>query len=153
MLQEIKIVGHLGRDPEMRYTPTGKPVTSFPVAVKDKVYTDGELQEATIWFRVVTWGNSAEACQKYLSKGDLVLVNGKLLFDPETGGPKIWGEDEAKTNFEINAELVKFLVTKGGKKSSDSPFDEEEEEDTHRKARRVVGKSGKSGKSEKKPWE
>lgn len=144
MLQEITIVGHLGRDPEMRYTPSGKAVTNFHVAVKDKVFKDGETQDATIWFRVTTWGAQAEACQQYLSKGDLALVKGKLTFDIETGGPRIWGEDEPRATFEINAEMVKFLHTKN-KEERESPYDEEKKSKPKPKA------SGK--KSSKAPWE
>lgn len=126
--QYFRAIGHLGGDPEMRYTPKGKPVTNFSVAVNEK-YTreDGETKESKIWFRVTVWGNQAEACNQYLSKGDLVEVEGKLIADPETGGPRIWGDDEAKANFEINAQSVLFLHTKGNGSSS-TPYDEEEDE-------------------------
>ncbi len=69
------IVGHLGRDPEMRYTPNGKPVTNFSVAVSRKYNgKDGKTVEKTKWFRVTAWDKLAELCNQYLRKGRLVLV-------------------------------------------------------------------------------
>ncbi len=69
-LNKVLIIGNLGRDPEMRYTPSGKPVTSFSVAVSRGWTTSaGERREATEWFNVVAWGNLAEICNQYLRKG------------------------------------------------------------------------------------
>jgi single-strand DNA-binding protein len=73
------IIGNLGSDPEMRYTPAGRPVTSFSLATsRSWVTSDGEQREATEWFRVVAWGNLAEICNRYLSKGSRVYVEGRL---------------------------------------------------------------------------
>jgi single-strand DNA-binding protein len=78
-LNKVQIIGNLGRDPEMRYTPTGKPVTSFSVAVtRAWVKPEGERTEATDWFNVVAWGRLAEICSQYLVKGSLVYVEGRL---------------------------------------------------------------------------
>jgi len=64
-LNKVMIIGHLGRDPEMRYTPSGKPVTTFTVATsRTWNSTDGERHTETEWFNVVTWGNLAEICKK-----------------------------------------------------------------------------------------
>jgi single-strand DNA-binding protein len=89
--QTIIIVGHLGRDPEMRYTPGGQPVTNFNLAV-NRQYNDsaGQAVKETTWFRVSTWGKTAENCNQYLHKGSLVLVEGRLVCDPETGGPRLY---------------------------------------------------------------
>ncbi|RIK21488.1 MAG: single-stranded DNA-binding protein [Chloroflexi bacterium] len=78
-LNKVMIIGRLGRDPEMRYTPSGKPVTSFSVAVS-RTYTkpEGERVEETDWFNVVAWGRLAEICSQYLTKGSLVYVEGRL---------------------------------------------------------------------------
>jgi len=73
------IVGHLGRDPEMRYTPSGTAVTNFSVAVSRKFTgKDGKAVEKTKWFRVTAWGKLAETCNQYLAKGRQVLVAGEI---------------------------------------------------------------------------
>ena len=78
-LNKVMIIGNLGSDPEMRYTPTGRPVTSFSVATsRSWVTSEGEPREATEWFRVVAWGNLAEICNRYLSKGSRIYVEGRL---------------------------------------------------------------------------
>jgi single-strand DNA-binding protein len=78
-LNKVMIIGHLGKDPEMRYTPSGKPVTSFSVVTsRSWVTTDGERREDTEWFNVVAWGNLAEICSQYLGKGRQVYVEGRL---------------------------------------------------------------------------
>lgn len=78
-LNKVMIIGNLGSDPEMRYTPTGRPVTSFGVATsRNWVTSEGEQREATEWFRVVAWGNLAEICNRYLRKGSRVYVEGRL---------------------------------------------------------------------------
>ncbi len=78
MYQQIILVGNLGQDPEMRYTPSGVPVTSFSLAV-NRVWTgqDGQRQEKTTWFRVTAWQREAELASQYLSKGRQVLVIGE----------------------------------------------------------------------------
>ena len=90
MWHKLIIVGNVGKDPEMRYTPTGQAVTSFSVA-STRQYTagNGEQVKETIWFRVSTWGKSAEACNQYLKKGAKVLVEGIIAPDKTTGSPKI----------------------------------------------------------------
>ena len=78
-LNKVMLIGRLGRDPEMRYTPTGKPVTSFSVATnRTWVTADGERHEATEWFNVVAWSELAEICHRYLSKGSRVYIEGRL---------------------------------------------------------------------------
>jgi len=78
-LNKVMIIGHLGRDPEMRYTPSGKPVTTFTVATsRSWNSTDGERHTETEWFNVVAWGNLAEICKQYLVKGLQVYVEGRL---------------------------------------------------------------------------
>jgi len=78
-LNKCMIIGNLGRDPEMRYTPSGQAVTQFTVAV-NRNYKDqqGERQEETEWFRVVAWGQQAEFAAEYLRKGNKVYVEGRL---------------------------------------------------------------------------
>lgn len=78
-LNKVQVIGHLGKDPEMRYTPSGKPVTTFSVAVSRSWNSaDGERHSETEWFNVVAWGNLAEICKQYLVKGQQVFVEGRL---------------------------------------------------------------------------
>ena len=116
MYQKVVIVGNLGRDPEMRYTPSGQAVTNFSVATSRR-WTDGSgnQQEETVWFRVSTWGKLAEVCNQYLSKGRQVLCEGRLTVDRESGGPRLWQDQNGnwRASYEINAFEVKFLGTRG----------------------------------------
>ena len=78
-LNKIMIIGNLGRDPEMRYTPSGSPVTNFRVATTRTWNTsDGERHSETEWFTVVAWGKLAETCNQYLVKGKQVYIEGRL---------------------------------------------------------------------------
>jgi single-strand DNA-binding protein len=113
MYQKIVIVGRLGRDPDMRYMPDGTAVTSMNVAT-DRRWTDkatGQPTQETTWFRVSVWGRQAETANQYLSKGKLVLIEGHLRPDPQTGGPKLFTRQDGTmgASFEMTAELVRFL--------------------------------------------
>jgi single-strand DNA-binding protein len=78
-LNKVLIIGNVGRDPEMRYTPSGSPVTTFSVAVNRRwTSNDGQQQDETEWFNVVTWNKLAETCNQYLTKGRSVFVEGRL---------------------------------------------------------------------------
>jgi single-strand DNA-binding protein len=78
-LNKVMIIGRLGRDPEMRYTPSGRPVTTFTIATSRTWNTsDGERHTETEWFNVVAWGNLAEICKQYLVKGQQIYVEGRL---------------------------------------------------------------------------
>jgi single-strand DNA-binding protein len=78
-LNKVQIIGNLGKEPEMRYTPTGKPVTTFTVAVSRSWNTaDGERHSETEWFNVVAFGPLAEICKQYLTKGQQVYIEGRL---------------------------------------------------------------------------
>ncbi len=112
MFQKVVIVGNLGGDPEKRYLDSGTAVVNFSVATNRR-WTDGkgQPQEETTWFRVTVWGKMAEACDRFLRKGRQVLVEGRLRPDPETGGPRIWQDQngQARAGYEITAIEVKFL--------------------------------------------
>ena len=121
MYHTLIIVGNVGRDPEMRYTPSGQAVTNFNIAT-NRQYTasDGTMVKETIWFRVSTWGKTAENCNQYLHKGSKVLIEGRLVPDPKTGGPRIWeGQNGPGASFEVNATTVRFLSSRG---ETDSEF-------------------------------
>jgi len=78
-LNKVMLIGNLGGDPEMRYTPSGIPVTSFSIGVtRNWVTSNGEHKDATEWFNVVAWRNLAEICKQYLSNGSRVYIEGRL---------------------------------------------------------------------------
>lgn len=112
----VIIVGNLGRDPEMRYTPQGQAVTTINVATNRK-YTgsNGATVSETTWFRVSVWGKQAESSNTFLKKGSLVLVEGRLVPDPKTGGPRIFtrGDGTQGSAFEVTAQTVRFLSSNG----------------------------------------
>jgi single-strand DNA-binding protein len=112
MYQTTVVVGHLGRDPEMRYTPDGTPVTSFSIATTRRwTGADGQQQEKTTWFRVTAWRKLAETCNQFLTKGQLVLVEGDV--DASAWSDKTSGE--ARATLELRARVVRFLGRKGEK--------------------------------------
>ena len=115
MYQSITVVGRLGRDPEMRYMPNGDPVTSFSIAT-DRQYNDknGQRVKETTWFRVSAFGKQAEIANQYLSKGKMVLVEGRLSVDPKTGGPKTFVRQDGvvSTSFEVVANALRLLSPK-----------------------------------------
>jgi len=112
MYQKIIVIGNLGGDPEMRYTPSGQAVCNYSVA-SNRTWTsnDGSKGEETTWFRISSWGKRAELDNQYLRKGQRVLVEGRLAPDKETGGPRIWTKQDGTSaaSYEITAETVKFL--------------------------------------------
>jgi single-strand DNA-binding protein len=116
MYHTLIIVGNLGKDPEMRYTPSGQAVTSFSVATS-RQYTsgNGEQVKETIWFRVSTWGKTAEVCNQYLKKGSKVLIEGRLTPDKATGAPKIFVRQDGTSSatYEVTAQNVRFLSSVG----------------------------------------
>lgn len=126
MYHRIFIVGNLGRDPELRYIPSGQPVTSLNVAT-NRQYTDsnGQQVKETTWFRVSVWGRQAEACNQYLRKGSGVLIEGTLTPDLNTGGPRIWTRQDGTpgANFEVRAIQVKFLPSRGEEPGGPPPTD------------------------------
>jgi len=112
MYQSVTVIGRLGRDPEMRYMPSGDPVTSFSVAT-DRVWNDknGQKQKETTWFRVSVFGKQAEIANQYLSKGKMVLIEGRLRPDPKTGGPATYTRQDGTVgaSFDIVANTIRFL--------------------------------------------
>lgn len=80
-LNRVQLMGHLGQDPEARYTPTGKQVVKFSLAVTNRWKKDGAVKEFTEWVNIEAWGRLAEICHEYLHKGSLVYVEGRLKTD------------------------------------------------------------------------
>ena len=115
MYHTLIIVGNVGKDPEMRYTPSGQAVTSFSVATNREYTTgNGEKVKETIWFRITTWGKQAEVCNQYVKKGMKVLVDGRLTPDKATGGPRVWQRNDGTSaaSFEVTAGTVRFLSSR-----------------------------------------
>jgi len=117
-LNKVMVIGHLGRAPEMRYTPSGRPVTSFSV-VTSRTWTsaEGERHEESEWFNVVAWGNLAEICNQYLSKGQQVYIEGRL----QTRG---WEDDEGKKHYRtelVASEMIVLGDRRGGNNASTMP--------------------------------
>jgi len=109
------IVGRVGRDPEMRYTPSGKAVTNFSVATSRKWKdANGEKHEETTWFKITTWDKAAETHNQWVKKGDLIMVEGALSCDPATGGPKVFKRQDgsAGATFELDHCQVTYLPNK-----------------------------------------
>ncbi|MGB7925264.1 MAG: single-stranded DNA-binding protein [Pyrinomonadaceae bacterium] len=102
---KIIVVGNLGRDPEMRYTPQGTPLCTFSLASNERRRNSaGEQQDVTTWFRVKVWGKQAEAVSRYLSKGRSVYVEGRLHVED-------WTDRDGKPRYtlEVNASDVQFI--------------------------------------------
>jgi len=104
---KIVIVGHLGRDPEIRYLPDGTAVCSFSVATTERTKRGGETHDVTTWFKINAWGKQGEACNQYLAKGSLAYVEGKLSQNEYTDK-----EGNKRTSLEVRANDVQFLDRK-----------------------------------------
>lgn len=129
MHHTLTIVGNVGREPEMRYTPAGQAVCSFSVA-SNRTYTSGsgEKVKETIWFRVSTWGKQAETMNTYLKKGMLVLIEGRLSPDKTTGNPRVYeGKSGFSASYEVTAQTVRFLSKAEGEQHAQSADAPEEE--------------------------
>ena len=108
-LNKVMLIGNVGKDPEMRFTPNGSPVTSFSVATNRVFNTpEGEKKQETDWFSVVTWSKLAELCNQYLTKGKLVYVEGRLQTRTWDGTD---GQKHSRT--EVIANQVIFLDRTG----------------------------------------
>ncbi|MFN0277758.1 MAG: single-stranded DNA-binding protein [Pyrinomonadaceae bacterium] len=119
---KITIVGNLGRDPELRYTPQGKAVCSFSMATNEKKRDkSGELQDVTTWFRVTLWGNQAENANKYLAKGNQVYIEGRLRLEEYTDR-----DNNTRQTLEVNGSEMHFL---GGNRVDGSDYNSGHQED------------------------
>ncbi|MDM8532470.1 single-stranded DNA-binding protein [Anaerolineales bacterium HSG25] len=115
MHQNLQLIGNLGRDPEMRYTPSGQAVTDFSMATSNRwTGRDGQQQSETTWFRITAWGKLAEICNQYLSKGRQVFVEGRLASEI-----KIWTDQggNPRASYEVTANTIRFL----GNRSDSQP--------------------------------
>jgi single-strand DNA-binding protein len=129
------IIGHLGRDPEMRYTPSGRPVTTFSVATSRTWNTSaGEKRSQTEWFNIVSWGSLAEICKEYLIKGQQVYIEGRLQ-------TRRWDDDDGNQRTSVEVVAKEMIILGERKKKSqkndkaddetptENDFDESEDDD------------------------
>ena len=117
-LNRVQLIGRLGKDPEGRFTPTGKQVTSFSVAISNRWKSGGETKEYTEWVNIEAWGRLGEVCQEYLHKGSLVYIEGRLKTERY--------EDKSETKYftKVVALSLQFL----DKKPAEEPMMQVEEE-------------------------
>ena len=139
MLHKVTIIGFVGQDPTMRYTPDGTPVTNFSVATRQVVSKDrspncpagwkeslnGQNWELTTWWRVAAWRKLAEAINQYAHSGMQLYIEGELRGEAKDGTqtPRIWtGNDgESRAAYELNARVVKFLGKREGNGNGGTP--------------------------------
>ena len=120
-LNKVMLIGNLGRDPEMRYTPSGKPVTSFSVASsRSWVSSDGERREETEWFNVVAWGNLAEICNQHLARSQQVYIEGRLQ-------TRSWEDNNGQRHFRTEV-VANEMIILGHRVTYDN--DSSEDDDT-----------------------
>ena len=116
-LNRIFLIGNLTRDPELRYIPSGTAVVSFGMAINTTLprpASGGEAKEDVCFVKIVVWGKQAETCKQYLSKGRLVLVEGRLVY-------RSWEQDgKTRSTLEVKADRVQFLGG-GGRRGEGGP--------------------------------
>jgi single-strand DNA-binding protein len=118
-LNKVMIIGHLGRDPEMRYTPSGRPVTTYSVATSRSWNTsDGDRRSDTEWFNVVAWGSLAEICKQYLVKGQQVYIEGRLQ-------TRRWEDDNGNKRTTVEIVAKEMIMLGDRKKKANHESDED----------------------------
>ena len=103
-LNRVQLIGRLGRDPESRYTPTGKKVAHFSLAVSQRWKVAGESKEYTEWVNIEAWDRLGEVCQEYLKKGSLIYVEGRLRTDKYEAR-----DGDTRYYTKVVAQIVQFL--------------------------------------------
>lgn len=126
MFNRITLIGNLGTDPESRELENGSTVTSFSVATNRRwTNQDGSQGEETTWFRVSAWNGLGQVCQEYLHKGRQVFIEGTLVPDRETGGPRVWEDKEGnpRASFELRADTMKMLGARPDEQEEAEPVE------------------------------
>ena len=124
MVNKVFLVGRLGRDPDVRSTQNGKAVANFSIATSEKYTKDGKSEEKTEWHNVVCWDKLAEIAQKYLKKGSLIYLEGKLQ-------SKQYDDKDGKkvTKTEVLANVITFIDTKTSEKTQQNTLMQAQEFD------------------------
>jgi single-strand DNA-binding protein len=118
-LNKVMIIGNLGRDPEMRYTPSGRPVTTFSVATSRSWNTsEGERRVETEWFNVVAWSSLAEICKQYLTKGQQVYIEGRLQ-------TRQWDDSDGKKHTSVEIVANEMIILGDRRETNESGTEEE----------------------------
>jgi single-strand DNA-binding protein len=122
-LNKVMIIGNLGRDPEMRYTPSGRPVTTFSVATSRAWNTsEGEKHVETEWFNVVAWSNLAEICKQYLTKGQQVYIEGRLQ-------TRHWDDQDGNKHTSVEIVANEMIILGERRETGDSTTESESVEE------------------------
>ncbi len=117
-LNKVMLIGRLGHEPEMRYTPSGRPLTKYQIAVKRSwKAADGEKKSETEWFNVVTWGKLAEICNQYLTKGQQVYIEGRLH-------TRQWQDEEGGNHSSVEVVAQEMLMLNSKSEQQNSEPDE-----------------------------
>ena len=123
-LNRVQLIGYLGRDPESKYTPTGKRVTDFPIGITQRWKDNsGELREHTEWVNIEAWGRLAEICHEYLVKGSLVYIEGRLRTNRYEGQ-----EGENRYFTKVVAQIIQFLESRAEARLEEAADASEEDE-------------------------
>ena len=117
-LNKVMLIGRLGHDPEMRYTPSGKPLTKFQMAVnRSWTSADSEKKTETEWFTIVSWGKLAEICNQYLKKGRQVYIEGRLH-------TRNWKDEEGANHSSVEVVAQEMIML--GVATEEDPADQPE---------------------------
>jgi single-strand DNA-binding protein len=116
-LNKILLIGNLGADPEVRYTPAGKPITSFRMATNRRYKVEGEVREETEWFSVVAFGRMAEICSEFLKKGKSIFVEGRMQ-------TRSWVDAEGAKHFRSQVIVEGMRMIGGGGNGKSAPPEE-----------------------------
>ncbi|MGB2963255.1 MAG: single-stranded DNA-binding protein [Anaerolineales bacterium] len=117
-LNKVMLIGRLGQDPEMRYTPSGHPLTKLQLAVnRSWKSSEGEKKKETEWFNVVAWGKLAEICNQYLSKGQQVYIEGRLH-------TRRWQDDDGANHSSVEVTAGEMIMLDGQPKEEDPDSNE-----------------------------
>lgn len=124
-LNKVMIIGRLGRDPEMRYTPSGRPVTTFSVATsRNWTTSDGEKHVETEWFNIVAWGNLAEICNNFLTKGQQVYIEGRLQ-------TRYWDDPEGNKHVSVEIIANEMIMLGDRRETEENNLSESTEEEEY----------------------
>lgn len=124
-LNKVMIIGRLGRDPEMRYTPSGRPVTTFSVATSRSWTTgEGERRIETEWFNIVAWGSLAEICKQHLLKGQVVYIEGRLQ-------TRHWEDNDGNKHTSVEVVANEMIMLSEKRENAEEPVNDFVEDDEY----------------------
>ena len=148
-LNKIMLIGNVGADPELRYTPNGAPVAEFTMAVNRRYTTgDGEQKEETEWFRIVTWNKNAANVNQYLTKGQKVYVEGRFQSREYVGQ-----DGNQRRAYEVVANMVTFLSGALERRDNENDEDVSKSQKTTTKGESIISDNSPQEEDDKDlPW-